>query len=63
MIVFVSGQTDHGRQADALSLGATAYVAKPFDPTELSDLALRLLAPDGPAAVREAELRRVAAPA
>jgi CheY-like chemotaxis protein len=60
VIVFVSGQTDQARQAEAIDRGATAYVTKPFNPTDLSDLALRLLAPGGPAAVHTAERRRVA---
>jgi two-component system, chemotaxis family, chemotaxis protein CheY len=59
VIVFVSGHIDKAKQLEALERGATAYVTKPFDPTDLTDLALRLLAPGGPAAVHAAERRRV----
>lgn len=63
MIVFLSGQIDKARQADAIDRGATAYLTKPFQPTTLSDLALRLLAPGAAAAVRAAERHRLAMPA
>ncbi len=42
-VVIISGETDPGLRAQALQLGATAFLSKPFDDGELLDEILGVL--------------------
>jgi CheY-like chemotaxis protein len=44
-LVFLSGELEGANEARALSLGALAYVTKPFDPVALAALVAKALRP------------------
>jgi CheY-like chemotaxis protein len=44
-LVFLSGELEAASEARAISLGALAYVTKPFDPVALAALVAKALAP------------------
>ena len=50
-LIFLSGEVDAGHQARAYSLGALAYVTKPFDPPAFAKLVAGALARRGTAPV------------
>ena len=52
-LVFLTGETDRKKRARARTLGALAYVGKPFDPVALADLVAGALGRDqsGPLAL------------
>lgn len=43
-IIFLSGERSASSRARALALGALAYIVKPFDPRELTEIVTRALA-------------------
>jgi DNA-binding NtrC family response regulator len=46
-VVMLTGETDVNSAVQALNMGASAYVTKPFDPAFLREEVSRLLAPAG----------------
>jgi DNA-binding response OmpR family regulator len=46
-VIFLSGETTIASKARANALGALAYLTKPFDPTALASLVVRVLARSG----------------
>jgi DNA-binding response OmpR family regulator len=42
-IIFMSARAELSKQSQAIELGATAYLTKPFDPVGLADLIERVL--------------------
>lgn len=47
-VIFLSGESDPSQDARAKSLGAVAFLTKPFDPRALSALITQVLARTGP---------------